>query len=63
MWMRQLYPNQTDGGELSEWTLSGGTGNLFSDVTTEIETVGGQDYLKVEFTASAYFQTAEQVKF
>lgn len=53
-----LYPNQTDGGELSEWTLSGGTGNLFSDVTTEIETVGGQDYLKVEFTASAYFQNS-----
>lgn len=53
-----LYPNQTDGGELSEWTLSGGTGNLFSDVTTKIETVGGQDYLTVEFTASAYFQNS-----
>ena len=35
-----------------------GTGNLFSDVTTEIETVGGQDYLTVEFTASAYFQNS-----
>ncbi|MDD3164753.1 MAG: M14 family metallopeptidase [Oscillospiraceae bacterium] len=50
-----LYPYQTEGGALEDWTLYSSDDAFFSDVTTGSETVDGQKYLTVTFSTNCYF--------
>lgn len=50
----EKYPNQLQGGALSEWVAENGE-PFFSEVTTTIEEVDGQKYVVAEFSNGAYF--------
>ena len=57
---KDLYPGQTQGGELTAWNCSNGETPLFSNVETAAETVDGQVYLTVTFENSVYFMTKDR---
>ncbi len=49
------FPNQTEGGPLSDWLCQDGETPFFTDVATAAETVDGQVYLTVTFANQCYF--------
>lgn len=50
----EKYPNQLQGGALSEWVAENDE-PFFSEVTTTIEEVDGQKYVVAEFSNGSYF--------
>ncbi len=50
----EKYPNQIQGGSLSEWVAGNGE-PFFSEVTTTIEEVDGQKYVVASFSNDSYF--------
>ncbi len=50
----EKYPNQMMGGALTEWVASNGEA-FFSEVTTTIENIDGQNYVVAQFSNDSYF--------
>ncbi len=50
----EKYPNQLQGGALTEWVATNGEA-FFSDVVTTIEEIDGQKYVVASFSNDTYF--------
>ena len=50
----EKYPNQMQGGALTEWVAGNGEA-FFSEVTTTVEEIDGQKYVVAEFSNDTYF--------
>lgn len=50
----EKYPNQIQGGALTEWVAGNGEA-FFSEVTTTVEEIDGQKYVVAEFSNDSYF--------
>ncbi len=58
----EKYPNQMQGGALTEWVAGNGEA-FFSAVTTTVEEIDGQKYIVAEFSNDTYFYSGSEADY